>query len=68
MLAGYGLASYLWTLREIESVIQLLPTHLVASALTGGVSVLILVVLAGAAFSFGQWTFRRTARESLLEA
>ena len=68
VLAGYGLASYLWTLREIESVIQLLPTHLVASALTGGVSVLILVVLAGAAFSFGQWTFRRTARESLLEA
>ena len=68
VLAGYGLASYLWTLREIESVVQLLPTHLVTSALTVGVSVLILVVLAGVAFFFGQWTFRRTARESLLEA
>ncbi len=68
VLAGYGLANYIWTLREIESVVQLLPTHLVVSASTVGVSVLILVVLAGVAFFFGQWTFRRTARESLLEA
>ena len=67
VLAGYGLANYVWTLREIESVVQLLPTHLLASSLTVGVLVLILVVLTGVAFSLGQWTFRRTARENLLE-
>lgn len=67
VLAGYGLANYVWTLREIESVVQLLPTHLVASSLTVGVLVLILVILTGVAFLLGQWTFRRTARENLLE-
>ena len=67
LLAGYGLANYLWTLREIESVVQLLPTHLVVSGFTLGVSVLILLVLTGVALFFGQWTFRRTARESLQE-
>ncbi len=67
VLAGYGLANYVWTLREMESVVQLLPTHLVASSLTVGVLVLILVVLTGVAFFLGQWTFRRTARENLLE-
>ena len=67
VLAGYGLANYVWTLREIESVVQLLPTHLVASSLTVGVVVLILVILTGVAFFLGQWTFRRTARENLLE-
>ena len=67
LLAGYGLASYIWTLREMESVVQLLPTHLILSPLTGGVTVGILAVLTGVAFLFGQWTFRLTARESLKE-
>jgi len=32
-----------------------------------GVLVLILVILTGVAFFLGQWTFRRTAHENLLE-
>ena len=35
MLAGFGLANYVWKLREIRTVVQLLPTHLVVSLLDG---------------------------------
>ena len=66
LLAGYGLANHVWSLREIESVVQLLPTHLVVSPLTLGVALLILAVLIGIAAAFSQWVFRRTAREGAL--
>ncbi len=68
LLAGYGLANHVWSLRDIESVVQLLPTHLVVSRLTLGVALLILAVLIGIAAVFSQWVFRRTAREGALSA
>ena len=66
LLAGYGLANHVWSLRDIESVVQLLPTHLVVSRLTLGVALLIFAVLIGIAAAFSQWVFRRTAREGAL--
>ncbi|MDE0083592.1 MAG: hypothetical protein OXT72_13190 [Gammaproteobacteria bacterium] len=66
VLAGYGLANHVWSLREIETVVQLLPTHLVLSPLALGVTLLILAVLVGIAAAFSQWVFRRTARENAL--
>src|SRR4029079_18490280 len=33
VLAGFGLANYVWRLREIRTVVQLLPTRLVVSML-----------------------------------
>ncbi len=46
MLAGFGLANYVWKLREIRTVVQLLPTHLVVVALTVWIA-LLLVFAAG---------------------
>lgn len=66
VLAGYGLANHVWSLREIETVVQLLPTRLVLSPLALGVTLLILAVLVGIAAAFSQWVFRRTARENAL--
>lgn len=67
MVAGYGLANYLWKLREIKTVVQLLPTHLAVSSLTVWIALLIMVIVLGIAWGSGWWMFRRTAREDIQE-
>ena len=68
VLAGFGLANYVWKLREIRTVVQLLPTHLVLSPLTGGVLALMIVMLIGVASAFSWYVYRRTAHESVRTA
>ena len=68
VLAGFGLANYVWKLREIRTVVQLLPTHLVLSPLTGGVLVLLVVLLIGVASAFSWYVYRKTAHESVRTA
>ena len=68
VLAGYGLANYVWKLREIRTVVQLLPTHLVLSPLTGGVLILLVVLLIGVASLFSWYVYRRTANEGVRTA
>jgi hypothetical protein len=65
VLAGFGLANYVWRLREIRTVVQLLPTHLVIGSLTGWVVLLLIVMLVGVASAFSWWVFRDTAHESM---
>ena len=45
ILAGFGLANYVWRLREIRTVVQLLPTRLVIAPLTAWVALLILSLI-----------------------
>jgi len=68
VLAGFGLANYVWKLREIKTVVQLLPTRLVLSPLTGGVLLLLIVLLIGVASAFSWYVYRRTAHESVRTA
>lgn len=68
VIAGYGLTNYVWKLREIRSVVQLLRTHLVASGLTFAVAGLLVALIAGVAWIFSAWSFRRTANENIREA
>jgi hypothetical protein len=68
VLAGYGLANYVWKLREIRTVVQLLPTHLVLSPLTGGVLLLLVVLLIGVASLFSWYVYRHTAHEGVRTA
>jgi ABC-type lipoprotein release transport system permease subunit len=65
VLAGYGLANYVWKLREIRTVVQLLPTHLVVAALTVWVVLLVLLMLVAVASGFSWWVFRHSAHESM---
>jgi hypothetical protein len=65
VLAGYGLANYVWRLREIRTVVQLLPTRLVVGSLTGWVVLMLIVVLVGVASGFSWWVFRDTAHKSM---
>src|SRR5262249_57118064 len=52
LLAGFGLANYVWRLREIRTVVQLLPTHLVVAPLTAWVVLLLVCLLVGVAPRF----------------
>lgn len=65
VLAGFGLANYVWRLREIRTVVQLLPTHLVIASLTGWVVLLLIVMLVGVASAFSWWVYRDTAHASM---
>ena len=67
-LAGFGLANYVWKLREIRTVVQLLPTRLVLSGLTAGVLLLLIALLIGVASLFSWYVYRRTAHESIRTA
>jgi hypothetical protein len=68
LLAGFGLANYVWRLREIRTVVQLLPTRLIVAPLAGWVALLLVVILVGVASGFSWWVFRRSAHESMVGA
>jgi len=68
ILAGYGLANYVWKLREIRTVVQLLPTRLVVSLLTAWIALLLVVLLVGVANGFSWWVYRHTAHRSMQDA
>jgi hypothetical protein len=65
VLAGFGLANYVWKLREIRTVVQLLPTHLVLSLLTVWIGLLLIVLLVGVASGFSWWVYRHTAQRTM---
>jgi hypothetical protein len=65
ILAGFGLANYVWKLREIRTVVQLLPTHLVLSLLAVWIAVLLVALLAVVANGFSWWVYRHTAHRSI---
>jgi ABC-type lipoprotein release transport system permease subunit len=65
ILAGFGLANYVWKLREIRTVVQLLPTHLVVSLLTAWIVLLLIFLLVGVASGFSWWVYRHTAHRSM---
>jgi hypothetical protein len=65
-VAGFGLANYVWQLRAIRTVVQLLPTHLVVPALTGGLVLLLMALLVAVASAFSWWAYRETSHSRFL--
>jgi len=65
--AGFGLTNLIWSLRELKSVVHLLPTHLVISEWTVWISLGILALVVTIALLFSLWVFRRSARMSMSE-
>jgi hypothetical protein len=68
LLAGFGLANHVWRLRDIRTVVELLPTHLVVSWLTAGIALLLLLVMVGVASGFSWWVYRHTAHKTMQSA
>jgi hypothetical protein len=67
MGGGYGLTNVIWNLRELKSVVHLLPTQLVISKLTVWICLGLLVAILCIALAFSLWVFRRTARDTMRE-
>jgi hypothetical protein len=67
LLAGYGLSNHIWTLHNVKSIIQRLPTHLIISSLTLAIAMLLVALLIAAASLFSWWVFRNTAHENIQE-
>ncbi len=65
--AGFGLTNLIWSLRELKSVVHLLPTHMIISGWTVWISVGLLAVVVAIALLFSLWVFRRSARASMSE-
>jgi ABC-type lipoprotein release transport system permease subunit len=68
VVAGFGLANYVWELREIHTVVQLLPTHLRTSWTTAVVAMVLVALLVGVASGFSWWVYQRTAHQRVREA
>jgi hypothetical protein len=62
IIAGYGLTNYVWKLRDMRSVVQLLRTHLLISSSTAAIAVFLMAVVIASAWMFGLWSFRKSAR------
>jgi hypothetical protein len=65
ILAGFGLANYVWRLREIQTVVQLLPTRLILAPTIAWVVLALMAVLIAVASGFSWWVFRSTAHKSM---
>ena len=64
---GFGITKLVWDLRQLQTVMNYLPTRLAVSEQTGIIGLTLLLLLVGIVLVFGRWVFARTARQSLLE-
>ena len=67
LIGGFALASQIWRLRELQTVVQLLPTRLVLSGWTVTQAFFLLALVVAIARLLGSWVFRKTAREGIQE-
>ncbi len=66
LLVGYGITNVLWKLRDLETIMRHLPTHLAVSGQTVAVAAILIGIVVGITLFFSRWVFRRTAREGLV--
>ncbi|HET7679833.1 MAG TPA: hypothetical protein VFK79_06820 [Xanthobacteraceae bacterium] len=67
LAGGFGITKLVWELRQLQTVLNYLPTHLALSQQTAVIGGILLLAVIGIAVAFGRWVFARTARQSLLE-
>lgn len=67
VIGGFGITKLVWDLRQLQTVLNYLPTHLALSQQTAVIGGILLLAVIGIGVAFGRWVFARTARQSLLE-
>jgi hypothetical protein len=67
LAVGFGITKLVWDLRQLQTVMSYLPTHLAVSQETGVIALILIVLLLAIVLTFGRWVFARTARQSALE-
>jgi hypothetical protein len=65
LLVGYGITNLVWKLREIQTIMIYLRSHLALSWQAASVAALLLLIVLSLVLFFSRWLFQRSARESL---
>jgi hypothetical protein len=68
LAVGFGITKLVWELRQLQTVLNYLPTHLAVSRQTGLVAALLLILVVAIVLVFSRWVFARTARQGLTES
>ncbi len=67
LAVGFGITRVVWDMRQLQTVMNYLPTELAISKETGLVLLVLIGLVAGIGLAFGRFVFKRTAREGLSE-
>jgi ABC-type lipoprotein release transport system permease subunit len=65
LAVGYGITHIIWNLREIQTVLNYLVTHLAVSWTTAIIAFVLIIAIAVTASVFSVCAFRHSAREGL---
>ncbi len=67
LAVGFGITKVVWDMRQLQTVMNYLPTQLSVSAETGVVALVLLALVCGIGLAFGRFVFNKTAREGISE-
>jgi hypothetical protein len=65
LAVGFGITKVVWDMRQLQTVMNYLPTQLAVSAETFGVALVLILLVCGIGFAFGRFVFNKTAREGI---
>ena len=67
LAVGFGITKVVWDMRQLQTVMNYLPTQLSVSAETGGVALALILLVCAIGLAFGRFVFNKTAREGISE-
>jgi hypothetical protein len=67
VVVGYGITTLVWELRELNTIMRFLPTHVAMSGETGLVAMLLLAIVAGTAVVSSRWIFTKSAVQQAVD-
>jgi hypothetical protein len=67
LAVGFGITNLVWQLRELLTILTVLPTRLAISGQFAIITLVLVAILLALAFAFSRWVFRKTAREGMSE-
>jgi hypothetical protein len=67
LAVGFGLTKVVWDMRQLQTVMNYLPTQLAVSVETGAICLVLIALVSGIGLAFGRYVFNKTAREGISE-
>ena len=67
LAVGFGITKVVWDMRQLQTVMNYLPTQLAVSAETGLVAFVLVALVCAIGLAFGRFVFNKTAREGISE-
>ena len=67
LAVGFGITRLVWELRQLQTVMNYIPTRLAVSLETAAVLAVLIALIIAIVLAFGRFVFARTARQGLTE-